>query len=53
MQSGERVVRSNYGTGGDPKARGQRIGNQPAATITGKADRNHVLETPKATQRFN
>lgn len=33
------VLRSNYGTGGDPAARGERTGEQPAATITSKADR--------------
>lgn len=31
---------SNYGTGGDPAARGTRTVDEPAPTITGKADRN-------------
>lgn len=31
---------SNYGTGGDPKARGRRAGAMPAATVSSKADRN-------------
>lgn len=35
-------VTSNYGTGGDPAARGVRRGDQPAATVTSKAGRNKV-----------
>lgn len=35
-----RVMRSNYGTGGDPDNRGERSGDEPAATVTSKADRN-------------
>lgn len=34
------VMRSNYGSGGDPANRGERGENQPAPSITGKADRN-------------
>ena len=34
------TLRSNYGTGGDPAARGERGADQPAPTITSKADRN-------------
>lgn len=34
------VMRSNYGTGGDPKARGERRETEPAPTVTSKADRN-------------
>lgn len=30
------VMRSNYGTGGDPRDRGERRGDQPAATVTSK-----------------
>lgn len=37
--AGARVV-SNYGTGGDPAARGVRTTDQPAATVTSKVDRN-------------
>ena len=33
-------LRSNYGTGGDPSKRGERTIDQPAATLTSKADRN-------------
>lgn len=35
-------VISNYGTGGDPKARGQRSSGEPAATVTGKVSRNRI-----------
>lgn len=38
---GTRMV-SNYGTGGDPKARGVREIGQPSFAITGRADRNKV-----------
>lgn len=38
---GTRMV-SNYGTGGDPKKRGVRWSYQPAATMTGRADRIKV-----------
>ncbi|MFF9900339.1 DNA cytosine methyltransferase [Streptomyces longispororuber] len=36
-------VISNYGTGGDPKARGRRHSSQPSATVTGKISRNRVV----------
>lgn len=36
------VVRSNYGSGGDPKKRGLRTCAAPAATVTGKVRRNKV-----------
>ncbi|MEV4416720.1 DNA cytosine methyltransferase [Catellatospora sp. NPDC049609] len=42
---GEFVVVSNYGTGGDPKARGRRHSYEPSATVTGKISRNRVLDT--------
>jgi DNA (cytosine-5)-methyltransferase 1 len=35
-------VVSNYGTGGDPKARGRRRHDQPSATVTGKGSRNKL-----------
>jgi DNA (cytosine-5)-methyltransferase 1 len=38
------VVRSNYGSGGDPKKRGLRTSDQPAATVTGKVRRNKVFD---------
>ncbi|MFD7402689.1 DNA cytosine methyltransferase [Streptomyces sp. NPDC059866] len=43
-RSTEFVVRSNYGSGGDPKKRGLRTSNQPAATVTGKVRRNKVYD---------
>ena len=39
----EVTLRSNYGTGGDPAARGERSGGEPAPTITSKAGRNKWL----------
>ncbi|MFF6991740.1 DNA cytosine methyltransferase [Streptomyces sp. NPDC010273] len=42
------TVVSNYGTGGDPKARGRRHSDQPSATVTGKISRNRV-EGPNGT----
>ncbi|WP_328446944.1 DNA cytosine methyltransferase [Amycolatopsis sp. NBC_00438] len=41
------TVVSNYGTGGDPKARGQRLSTQPAFTVTGKVSRNRLVGRPK------
>ncbi|MFF7183785.1 DNA cytosine methyltransferase [Streptomyces sp. NPDC008222] len=38
------VVRSNYGSGGDPKKRGLRTSEAPAATVTGKVRRNTVFD---------
>lgn len=38
------VVRSNYGSGGDPKKRGLRTCEAPAATVTGKVRRNMVFD---------
>lgn len=38
-------VISNYGTGGDPANRGVRTGEQPAATVTPKIDRNVVYRS--------
>ncbi|MDT9700799.1 DNA cytosine methyltransferase [Streptomyces sp. P17] len=38
------VVRSNYGSGGDPKKRGLRTSDMPSATVTGKVRRNKVFE---------
>ncbi|WP_285663874.1 DNA cytosine methyltransferase [Actinorhabdospora filicis] len=37
------VVISNYGTGGDPKLRGRRTKDEPAATVTGKISRNRLV----------
>ncbi|WP_229880671.1 DNA cytosine methyltransferase [Streptomyces alanosinicus] len=38
------VVRSNYGSGGDPKKRGLRTSDTPAATVTGKVSRNKLYD---------
>ncbi|MFJ6215059.1 DNA cytosine methyltransferase [Streptomyces sp. NPDC092296] len=38
------TVVSNYGTGGDPKARGQRTCAEPAFTVTGKISRNRIVD---------
>ncbi|MFD3615107.1 DNA cytosine methyltransferase [Streptomyces sp. NPDC058676] len=46
------TVISNYGTGGDPKARGERRSDQPSATVTGKISRNRVIG-PSGTDRFS
>ncbi|GAA3119006.1 hypothetical protein GCM10010466_07360 [Planomonospora alba] len=46
------VVISNYGTGGDPKVRGQRNSTEPSATVTGKISRNRVL-TDGTFSRFS
>lgn len=37
------VLVSNYGSGGDPKNRGRRTSEEPAATITGKFRRNRLF----------
>lgn len=37
------TVVSNYGTGGDPKARGRRTSAEPAFTVTGKISRLRLL----------
>lgn len=36
------TVISNYGSGGDPRNRGQRHSDEPAATVTGKVMRNRL-----------
>jgi DNA (cytosine-5)-methyltransferase 1 len=40
LQSYPSGLRSNYGTGGDASKRGERTIDQPAPTLTSKADRN-------------
>lgn len=40
LQSYPGMLRSNYGTGGDASNRGERTTDQPAPTLTSKADRN-------------
>ncbi|RSN20871.1 DNA cytosine methyltransferase [Streptomyces sp. WAC 05977] len=41
------TVVSNYGTGGNPKDRGQRLSTQPAFTVTGKVSRNRLIGRPE------
>ncbi|MFS0695835.1 DNA cytosine methyltransferase [Streptomyces nitrosporeus] len=42
------VMVSNYGSGGDPKKRGRRTSQEPAATITGKVRRNRLFHLKEA-----
>lgn len=42
-RTGDFVLVSNYGSGGDPKNRGRRTSEEPAATITGKFRRNRLF----------
>lgn len=47
------LVISNYGTGGDPKARGRRGSWEPSATVTGKISRNRLVsEIGEELERF-
>ncbi|MFI0718891.1 DNA cytosine methyltransferase [Streptomyces sp. NPDC021224] len=53
-QRGGFVVVSNYGTGGDPRRRGRRHSSEPAATVTGRINRNRLVaddgtELPRLT----
>ncbi|UYQ62304.1 DNA cytosine methyltransferase [Streptomyces peucetius] len=49
------TVISNYGTGGDPEARGRRDHDAPSATITGKVSRNRLVRkgTDENLDRFS
>ncbi|MFF1868024.1 DNA cytosine methyltransferase [Kitasatospora herbaricolor] len=46
------TVVSNYGTGGDPAARGRRTSDMPAATVTGKVFRSRILAPDGTESRF-
>jgi DNA (cytosine-5)-methyltransferase 1 len=46
---GARHMVSNYGTGGDPRKRGVRTVDQPAATVTGKVNRNRWAHGGRVT----
>ncbi|MFD5814612.1 DNA cytosine methyltransferase [Streptomyces sp. NPDC127038] len=48
------TVVSNYGTGGDPAARGRRDHDAPSSTVTGKVSRNRLVHkgTNKDLPRF-
>ena len=43
---------SNYGTGGDPKARGRRTSKEPAFTVTGKVSRNRLFSNKGELDRL-
>ncbi|MFE2485983.1 DNA cytosine methyltransferase [Streptomyces mirabilis] len=47
------TVISNYGTGGDPKNRGQRTSAEPAFTVTGKISRFRILDGDGNETRFS
>ncbi|MFD5436620.1 DNA cytosine methyltransferase [Kitasatospora sp. NPDC127067] len=51
-ERGPFTVVSNYGTGGDPKARGRRTSGEPSATVTGKVSRVRVLSADDTESRF-
>ncbi|MDP0398836.1 DNA cytosine methyltransferase [Tsukamurella strandjordii] len=46
------TVVSNYGTGGDARARGRRTSDLPAFTVTGKVSRNKVVLADGTETRF-
>ena len=46
------AVVSNYGTGGDPKLRGRRRFDEPAATVTGKISRNRLVDPSDASMEL-
>lgn len=46
------VLVSNYGTGGDPKARGRRASTEPAFTVTGKVSRNRLYAGESELERL-
>ncbi|MFI8454207.1 DNA cytosine methyltransferase [Kitasatospora sp. NPDC085464] len=52
-ERGPFTVVSNYGTGGDPKARGRRTSGEPSATVTGKVSRVRVLAADGTESRFS
>lgn len=47
------TVISNYGSGGDPRNRGQRHSDEPSATITGKVRRNRLRLADGDEDRFS
>ncbi len=47
------IVISNYGSGGDPRNRGQRHSDEPSATITGKVTRNRLRLAGGGEDRFS
>jgi DNA (cytosine-5)-methyltransferase 1 len=51
-KSGPFTAVSNYGTGGDPKARGRRTSDEPAFTVTGKISRVRLVRGDVELPRF-
>lgn len=51
-RKGRFTVISNYGSGGDPRNRGQRRSDEPSATITGKVTRNRLRFANGYEDRF-
>jgi DNA (cytosine-5)-methyltransferase 1 len=47
------TVVSNYGSGGDPRNRGERHSDEPSATITGKVMRNRIRFARGREERFS
>ncbi|MCV7115541.1 DNA cytosine methyltransferase [Mycolicibacterium setense] len=47
------TVISNYGSGGDPRNRGRRTSDEPAATVTGKIMRNRLQLASGDVGRFS
>ena len=47
------VLVSNYGTGGDPKARGRRTSLEPSFTVTGKVSRNRLFSDAGELDRLD
>lgn len=47
------TVISNYGSGGNPRNRGQRRSDEPAATVTGKVMRNRLRLATGHEERFS
>lgn len=47
--SGDGYMRSNYGSGSNPSARGERLFTQPAFTVTSKAIRNKLITEEEST----
>lgn len=52
-RKGKFTVISNYGSGGDPRNRGQRHSDEPSATITGKVRRNRLRLSSGGEDRFS
>lgn len=51
-RDGDFVVVSNYGSGGNPRKRGERRSDEPSATVTGKVMRNRLKRGNQDIGRF-